>query len=84
MTTTKYEQKDMRGSLFRVEEKKSDKSPDMSGSIKIKGVVYRLSGWTETAKSNGKKYLSLSATEDENSPTGPAGSVNQDDGGWGL
>ena len=32
-----YEMKDMSGSLFREQEKKSEKSPDYTGKVKIEG-----------------------------------------------
>ena len=48
-----------RGVLFRKEDKKSERHPDMDGNLNVDGVEYYLNGWTKTAK-NGKKFLSLS------------------------
>lgn len=48
-----------RGVLFRNENKKSEKHPDMGGNLNVEGVEYYIDGWTKTSK-NGKKFLSLS------------------------
>ena len=58
------ENKDMSGVLFPVENKQSDKHPNLSGNIVIKGEKFYLSAWTNTAKS-GKKYISLKLNEDQ-------------------
>lgn len=50
-----------RGVLFREQEKKSDKHPDMTGEINVDGVEFRLAGWTKESK-NGRKFLSLAVT----------------------
>ena len=47
------------GALFKVDQKKSEAHPDMSGSINIDGTEYWLSAWFKDSK-NGKKYISLS------------------------
>jgi uncharacterized protein (DUF736 family) len=57
-----YEMNDNSGSLFRENEKKSEKSPDYSGKIKINGKELRLAGWIKQTKS-GDTYLSLSVSE---------------------
>lgn len=54
-----YELRDMSGSLFRVEEKKSERGPDYTGRIMIDGIEYRQSAWIKTAKS-GRKFFSQS------------------------
>tara|TARA_R100001594_G_scaffold3780_1_gene13922 strand:- start:1160 stop:1375 length:216 start_codon:yes stop_codon:yes gene_type:complete len=58
------ENKDMSGVLFPVENKQSDKHPNLSGNIVIKGEKFYLSAWTNTAKS-GKKYISLKANAEQ-------------------
>ena len=58
------ENKDMTGVLFPVENKQSDKHPNLSGNIVIKGEKYYLSAWTNTSK-NGKKYISLKANAEQ-------------------
>ena len=66
------ENKDMTGVLFPVENKQSDKHPNLTGNVLIKGEKYYISAWTNTAKS-GKKYISLKIYEDQkkqaNTPT---------------
>ena len=66
------ENKDMTGVLFPVENKQSDKHPNLTGNVLIKGEKYYISAWTNTAKS-GKKYISLKVNEDQkkqaNTPT---------------
>jgi len=58
------ESKDMSGVLFPVEQKKTDKHPNLSGSIVINGEKFYLSAWTNIAKS-GKKYISLKANAEQ-------------------
>jgi len=62
----------MTGVLFPVENKQSDKHPNLTGNVLIKGEKYYISAWTNTAKS-GKKYISLKINEDQkkqaNTPT---------------
>lgn len=57
-----YEQKPNSGSLFRNEDKKTDKHPDYSGSAVIGGVEYWVNGWINTigsGENKGKKYMNL-------------------------
>ena len=54
----------MTGVLFPVENKQSDKHPNLTGNIVIKGEKYYISAWTNTAKS-GKKYISLKLNEEQ-------------------
>ena len=61
------ENKDMTGVLFPVENKQSDKHPNLTGNVLIKGEKYYISAWTNTAKS-GKKYISLKLNEEQKQP----------------
>ena len=61
------ENKDMTGVLFMVEDRKSDKHPNLTGNLLIKGEKYYIPAWTNTAKS-GKKYISLKLNEDQKQP----------------
>ena len=54
----------LRGVLFREQNKKSEKSPDFTGHLTIEGVRYRLAGWTREGR-DGKKFLSIAATAPE-------------------
>ena len=58
------ESKDMTGVLFVVEQPASDKPPNLTGNVLIKGEKYYISAWSNTAKS-GKKYISLKLNEDQ-------------------
>lgn len=51
-----------RGVLFIKHERRSDKSPTMTGKINIKGEDFYLSAWTNHKKSDGEKYLALAVT----------------------
>jgi len=53
-----------RGVLFKVTDKKKEKSPDYNGSINIEGTERWLSGWINTSKA-GNKYLSLSLGDEK-------------------
>ena len=53
------ESTDMTGGLWRVDEKRSAKSPDYTGQMTVGGRPYRLAGWIREGRQSGKKYLSL-------------------------
>ena len=59
------ENKDMTGVLFMVEDRASDKHPNLTGNVLIKGEKYYISAWTNTSKKNGKKYISLKLNEEQ-------------------
>jgi uncharacterized protein (DUF736 family) len=54
-----FEVKPNTGSLFKNEDKQTDRHPDFNGSIDVNGEPFWLNGWSKTSK-NGKRYLSLS------------------------
>ena len=58
------ENKYMTGVLFMVEQPASDKHPNLTGNVIIKGEKYYVSAWTNTAK-NGKKYISLKVNAEQ-------------------
>ena len=58
------ESKDMSGVLFPVENKQSDKHPNLTGNVVINNEKFYLSAWTNTSK-NGKKYISLKANAEQ-------------------
>ena len=63
------EPKDNSGVLFRNDKGDNPKRPDYRGSALIGGTEYWISGWVNTPKEGGDKYLSLKATTmDEQSP----------------
>jgi uncharacterized protein (DUF736 family) len=73
MTTTNTTERDnnMTGVLFTVNEKKSDKHPDLTGRVEIDGKKFSLSGWNKTS-ANGNAYVSLSLREWVDRPEGEA------------
>ena len=65
-----YEQKDNTGSLFQNKEKRSENFPDYSGSLRIDGVDWRVSGWRKTSK-DGTPWLSLSIKPKDGAANAP-------------
>lgn len=57
-----YTPKSNSGTLFRNYDKKSGKSPDLSGTAVIDGVEYRIAAWSRLSKDETKKFLSLAFT----------------------
>lgn len=49
----------MRGVLFKNDDKQSDKHPDYKGTITVDRVEYWISSWIKTSK-QGNKFMSLS------------------------
>jgi len=54
--------KENAGVLFNNNFSKSEKSPDLTGELKINGVIYKIAGWNNSSK-NGKSYISLKISE---------------------
>mgnify|MGYP006441751521 CR=1 FL=1 len=67
-----------KGVLFREQEKKSERHPDMTGEINVDGVEFRLAGWTKESK-NGRKFLSLAVTPKQEKPAQNAAPAPQED-----
>ena len=55
----------MTGVLFMVDDRASDKHPNLTGNVLIKGEKYYISAWTNTAKESGKKYIRLILNEEQ-------------------
>jgi hypothetical protein len=66
-----YEQKDNTGSLFANQEKRSENFPDYSGSVRIEGSDWWISGWKKTSK-DGKTFLSLSVKRKDGTSARPS------------
>lgn len=82
MANTPYETKDMTGSLFKNENPKSEKSPPYTGTAKIGGTMYRVSGFLNESKS-GKKYFGLTFQEADGQQQPQTKGPSKDDD-WGL
>ena len=67
-----------RGVLFKNDRKETEKHPDYTGSINVKGHEFYLSAWIKTAKS-GKKFFSMSVTPKEQSQRGVPSRDLEDD-----
>jgi hypothetical protein len=68
-----YEVKDLTGTLFRNDRKTTQNHPDKSGSCKINGQDYWISGWIKIAD-NGDERISLAfkLKEERADRNGPA------------
>jgi|688.fasta_scaffold850622_1 uncharacterized protein (DUF736 family) len=56
-------------SIFKNEDKKSEKSPDYSGNLEVNGTKFRVALWVKQAK-NGKAYLGgMVNVDDKAAPT---------------
>lgn len=53
-----------RGALFKVSEKKQEKSPDYTGTINVGGTEMKIAGWIRKSKA-GATYLSLQVSEQQ-------------------
>jgi uncharacterized protein (DUF736 family) len=59
-----FKHKENCGSLFKNEQKKTDKHPDYTGTIDIHGKVMRIAGWNKAGK-EGSTFLSLQISEEK-------------------
>jgi len=71
------------GALFLNNNRKTDKHPDLTGTININGKDMWISGWTKVAKSGkraGQRYVSLAVNEMDEQPSNPGsiGSILDD------
>lgn len=66
-----YEMKDGSGTLFKVQEKKSEKGPDYTGDCMIGGEVYRMAAWIKES-SSGRKFMSFKFEPKIDQPAKPA------------
>jgi hypothetical protein len=72
-----YEQRDGQGSLFKNDDKASEKHPDYKGDCTLNGQKYWISAWIKTGK-NGK-FMSLSLQPKQDSKGRQQGGKQQDD-----
>lgn len=61
-----YETKEGTGTLFKNNNKKKEKHPDMTGKVMIGGVLYNVAAWAKPRKTDpNEKYLFLNLKEFE-------------------
>ena len=63
------EKKDNTLFLFKNENKKTEKHPDIQGSGTFKGTPFQASGWRNTAKETGKPYWKIVLQDPYNANT---------------
>lgn len=59
---------ELRGVLFKNEDKQTDKHPDYRGQATIEGVEYFLDVWINESQKTGKKFLSCSFKKKDKQP----------------
>jgi len=71
-----FEQRELSGTLFRNDYKKSSNQPDYRGTCKIEDVEYEMSAWVKKAK-NGNDFFSIAyqVKEDKNSSSAAPKSI---------
>ena len=77
-TETKYEVKELSGNLHKSTTKATDSHPDMFGSCRIDGKVYKMSGWKNTSQA-GNTYLSLKFQEEIKPSDTPEENTNNEE-----
>lgn len=65
-----------RGALFKNDKKSEDRDPDYRGNLNIDGKEFWLDAWINTAKKDGRKFMSLRAkpkmaSEHQGAPRNP-------------
>jgi hypothetical protein len=53
------------GVLFKAKERKSERSPEYTGSVNVNGTEFWLNGWVKESTKDGSKFFSLSLREKE-------------------
>lgn len=75
-----YEQRDNTASLFRNTKKEQDTHPDLTGTAKIEGREYWVSGWSKRTK-DGDKWLSIAFKPKDAKPAPKRRESGDDEGG---
>jgi hypothetical protein len=77
-----FEKRDMSGSLFKNNKKKTEKHPDYTGQVIINGEEMWISAWVKEAKESGMKYFSLAfQPKDQQGQSDQRGGGQQRSGG---
>jgi hypothetical protein len=61
---TKYEIKEMEGTLHASKVKKTDAHPDVFGTCVIEGKTYKIAGWKQTSPTTGNEWTRLKLQEE--------------------
>lgn len=69
---TKTYDNELKGVLFKNEDKEQDSHPDYRGNAQIEGIGYFMDAWINTAES-GRKYMSFRFKKKEKQASAPAG-----------
>lgn len=57
-----------RFALFPNKDRKTDKHPNLSGTLNIDGVEYFIDGWTKQSQRDGSKFISGTAKRKDKQP----------------
>lgn len=76
-----YETKEGEGALFKNDKRTSEKSPTMTGKIRIEGVLYQLAAWTKGAEGKAK-FLSIKAEPMDDHQRGRGADADDDSVPW--
>lgn len=74
-----YQQKEGQGSLFKNDERQSEKHPNAKGSALIGGVEYWVSAWTKEGKNGKWQSLAFTPKKDQQGKHAPG--KNEEDYG---
>ena len=79
-----FTHQEAKGRMFKVKERKSEKSPHFTGSFMWKGEVVQISGWANLE--DGKlASIGIGLSEPQNKDSAPAKQVSKDnDSEWGI
>lgn len=62
---------EMRGVLFRNDKRETDKHPEYTGKVQIRGEEFRLAAWVRESSKSGQKFFSIAVSEPQNTQAEP-------------
>ena len=80
----KFELQEGRGRIFKVRERKTDKSPHFTGNALYRGEEIQISGWANLGDDGKLQSISLAVQEPRNRDEKPAKQVSSSNDEWGL
>lgn len=78
-----YTPKEGKGNIFKVRERKTEKSPHMTGNAMWKGEIIQISAWANLGDDGKVKSFGLSLQEPRDRDEKPA-KQKSDDSDWGI